>query len=82
MTLLSEHNPEGSCVRRLLNACEKNSRNQDTSHVTSVSKIVCMECVFMLLPGTVGRSEFTSDYSLQLATVTGLHASVERHFVT
>jgi hypothetical protein len=36
-------------------------------------------CAFLPLPGIVDRSEFTSDYSLQLAIIICFYASTEKH---
>jgi hypothetical protein len=38
-----------------------------------------LDYAFVPLPGTGDRNEVTSDYSLQLAIVTGLYTSVEKH---
>lgn len=38
-----------------------------------------LECAFVFLPGIVDRREFASDYSLQLAIVICLYASMGKH---
>lgn len=36
----------------------------------------------VLLPGVVGRNEFTSDYSLQLTNAICFYASMEKHVLS
>ena len=69
--------------------CEENSEcfvrklQENKRLMTSVSSrhgiILPWKCVFMLLPGVADRSGFVSDYSLQLAIVICLYASMEKH---
>ena len=68
-------------MRGILSTCEKTPRKQDGSLVTSVSPKhmqLFLEYAFVLLPSTADRSEFTLDYSLQLAIVICLYASMEK----
>lgn len=50
--------------------CENTLRKRDKSFVTYLqNKELVLESVWLLLPGTGARGEFTSDYSLSLAVV-------------
>lgn len=44
------------------------------------NKELFLECVFVLFPGVVDKSEFTSEYLLQLDIVICLYASMKNHF--
>jgi hypothetical protein len=65
-----------SCVRSL-NACEQ---TRSVTSVSSKTMELSLEWVFMLLPGQVDRSEFTSGYSLQLGIVICLRVSGKTWF--
>lgn len=67
---VSERSLRMESYERILIACEKTPRKQTKSIVASVSSEHGMfwECGFALLLGVAERSEFTSDYPLQLAT--------------
>ena len=58
---------EWSLVRGFLSACEKILRNRDLSFLKDTVSLP--DYVFMALTGVLSRSEFTSDYSLQLDLV-------------
>lgn len=64
-----------------LRACKKTPRNQNKSLVTSSSSKTrnCSQMGFHTDSGVWGRSEFPSDYSLQLGIVTCLYASMEKY---
>lgn len=58
----------------------ENPRNQNKSHVISISWQT-QNCSWIMLPsGVVGRGEFISDFSLQLASITYLYVSTENMF--
>lgn len=57
---------EWSPERRFLSACEKTARKQVLFLQNSE---LFLECVLKLILCIADRSEFTSDYSLQLAIV-------------
>lgn len=62
---------EGSCMRRILSACENTPRLQDRRLVTSVSgkQRIVLGMRVQAPPRCIGRNEFTSEYSLLFAVV-------------
>ena len=71
---------EWSPVRRILSGCEKALIKQESCDLSFFKNTeLFWECVFLLLPGVVGRSEFSTVYALQLAIVICLYASMEKH---
>jgi hypothetical protein len=67
---------------KFLYTTEKSPRKHGTCFMTSVSlkknvKLI-LEYGLLPLPSTADRSEFTSDYSLQLATAICLYATMKK----
>lgn len=57
---------EWSHVRRILSAGENTLIKQDSCDLSFVKHGIDLAMFFVLLPGVVDRSEFTSEYSLLL----------------
>lgn len=57
---------------------EKTPRSQEFCDLSFLTELF-LESVFLSLSGVVVRSEFTSDYLLQLVIVLGFYASTETH---
>lgn len=67
-------------MRRILSGCEKAPiKQKKVLGLQFLRNRIILGCVFLLLQGVVDRSEFSSVYSLQLAIVIGLCASMEKH---
>lgn len=80
---LSDTVQEWSHIRRILSAYEKIPREQDKSCDLSFFRNIelFLGRVFMILPSVARRNEFTSDYSLQLATVICLRTSMGKQIL-
>lgn len=70
---------ELSAVRRILSACEKIPRKSMIIWPQFLQNGFILEMCFVLLTSVAERSEFVSDYSLQLTTAICLYTSMGKY---
>lgn len=70
---------EWSPVKRILSACEKTPRRQESSDLYLDKTDLFLGCAALPLPGAADRSDFTSDYLLQLAIIC-FYSSMKKRF--